>query len=436
MDPTFLVGIGPMSSDEITSTPGSASTAPPTLSAQESAGSTELWWRPFTRRSSMVARQLMAGSSCRANPATTPRVPHRAKRRRDEPPGPGSDRQKGGSGYTYCEQTRVTGPGRNRVPQDPADQGFQVLRGCSHLSLGTGSRWSSAPTGSGKSNVVRRAISLGAQGPGAPQRSGSQKMDDVIFVGTQTAQLGRAEVSLTIDNSAGLLPIEFTEVTITRLLFRSGDSEYAINGVPCRLLDIQGSSSPDGVGRQQHVIISAGNIDGVLNARPGAPPHHRRGGGRGEVPPPQGAGRTSSAGHRGQPDPDQRPAPRGPSAAASARASGRRRSTPREPGLELTALRVHLAGRELVRWKGPARGVRPDPVRSAGRGPEAPGHPGRPRPSDPGCWRPSCRPWAVDVGDLLVRYRRVSEKAQGQVAAGRTALQPRARARIVPSARR
>src|SRR5205823_7634957 len=80
--------------------------------------------------------------------------------------------------------------------------------------------------------------------------------------------LGRAEVSLTIDNSTGLLPIEFTEVTITRTLFRSGDSEYAINGVPCRLLDIQDMLSDTGVGRQQHVIVSQGQLDAVLNARP------------------------------------------------------------------------------------------------------------------------------------------------------------------------
>ncbi|MCB1031731.1 MAG: hypothetical protein KDA95_10365, partial [Acidimicrobiales bacterium] len=87
--------------------------------------------------------------------------------------------------------------------------------------------------------------------------------------GTQKRQaLGRAEVSLTIDNSAGLLPIEFTEVTITRILFRNGDSEYSINGVPCRLLDIQELLSDSGVGRQQHVIISQGQIDAVLNARP------------------------------------------------------------------------------------------------------------------------------------------------------------------------
>ena len=123
------------------------------------------------------------------------------------------------------------------------------------------------PNGSGKSNVVD-AIGwvLGAQAPSAVR---SQKMDDVIFAGTQKRPaLGRAEVSMTIDNSSGLLPIEFTEVTITRILFRNGDSEYSINGVPCRLLDIQELLSDSGVGRQQHVIISQGQIDAVLNARP------------------------------------------------------------------------------------------------------------------------------------------------------------------------
>src|SRR5688572_25420047 len=95
------------------------------------------------------------------------------------------------------------------------------------------------------------------------------KMEDVIFAGTANKPaLGRAEVSLTIDNSSGLLDIGFAEVTITRTLFRSGDSEYAINGVPCRLLDIQELLSDSGVGRQQHVIVSQGQLDAVLNARP------------------------------------------------------------------------------------------------------------------------------------------------------------------------
>jgi len=123
------------------------------------------------------------------------------------------------------------------------------------------------PNGSGKSNVVDAiAWVLGAQAPSAVR---SQKMDDVIFAGTATrAALGRAEVSITVDNASGQLPVEFSEVTITRTLFRSGESEYAMNRAPCRLLDIQELLSDVGVGRQQHVIISQGQIDAVLNARP------------------------------------------------------------------------------------------------------------------------------------------------------------------------
>src|SRR5437660_3835237 len=124
------------------------------------------------------------------------------------------------------------------------------------------------PNGSGKSNIVDAvAWVLGAQGPRTVR---SSKMEDVIFAGSgRRPALGRAEVSLTIDNSAGLLPIDFTEVTITRTLFRSsGESEYAINGAPCRLLDLQELLSDSGVGRQQHVIVSQGQLDSVLNARP------------------------------------------------------------------------------------------------------------------------------------------------------------------------
>src|SRR4051812_14916988 len=124
------------------------------------------------------------------------------------------------------------------------------------------------PNGSGKSNLVDAvAWVLGAQ---STRSLRSTKMDDVIFAGSgNRTALGRAEVSLTIDNSAGLLPIEFTEVTITRTLFRSsGESEYAINGVPCRLLDVQDLLSDSGVGRTQHVIVSQGQLDSVLTARP------------------------------------------------------------------------------------------------------------------------------------------------------------------------
>ena len=146
-------------------------------------------------------------------------------------------------------------------------KGFKSFADATTLQLEPGVTVVVGPNGSGKSNVVDAiAWVLGAQAPSAVRTS---KMEDVIFAGSsKRPALGRAEVSLTIDNSAGLLPIEFSEVTITRILFRNGDSEYAINGVPCRMLDIQELLSDSGVGRQQHVIVSQGQIDAVLNARP------------------------------------------------------------------------------------------------------------------------------------------------------------------------
>ena len=146
-------------------------------------------------------------------------------------------------------------------------KGFKSFADTTVMELEPGVTVVVGPNGSGKSNVVDAiAWVLGAQAPSAVR---SQKMDDVIFAGTEKRPaLGRAEVVLTLDNSAGLLPIEFTEVTVGRTLFRSGESEYSINGVECRLLDVQELLSDAGVGRQQHVIISQGQIDAVLNARP------------------------------------------------------------------------------------------------------------------------------------------------------------------------
>ena len=146
-------------------------------------------------------------------------------------------------------------------------KGFKSFAEATTLELEPGVTVVVGPNGSGKSNVVDAiAWVLGAQAPSAVR---SQKMDDVIFAGTASRPaLGRAEVSLTIDNSAGILPIEFSEVTVKRTLFRNGDSEYAINNVPCRLLDVQELLSDARVGRQQHVIVSQGQIDAVLNARP------------------------------------------------------------------------------------------------------------------------------------------------------------------------
>lgn len=146
-------------------------------------------------------------------------------------------------------------------------KGFKSFADSVDLELEPGVTVVVGPNGSGKSNVVDAiAWVLGAQAPSSVR---SQKMDDVIFAGSsKRSALGRAEVSLTIDNSDGVLPTEFGEVQISRTLFRSGDSEYALNGVPCRLLDIQDLLSDSGVGRTQHVIISQGQIDAVLNARP------------------------------------------------------------------------------------------------------------------------------------------------------------------------
>lgn len=123
------------------------------------------------------------------------------------------------------------------------------------------------PNGSGKSNVVDAlAWVMGEQGA-KTLRGG--KMEDVIFAGTSTkGPLGRAEVILTIDNADGALPIDYTEVTISRTLFRNGGSEYAINGENCRLLDVQELLSDSGLGREMHVIVGQGQLDQVLHATP------------------------------------------------------------------------------------------------------------------------------------------------------------------------
>ena len=145
-------------------------------------------------------------------------------------------------------------------------KGFKSFADLAVLDVEPGVTVVVGPNGSGKSNVVD-AITwvLGAQAPSAVR---SQKMDDVIFAGTaERPALDRAEVSLTIDNDARLLPIDLTEVTISRTLLRTGESEYSLNGTACRLLDIQELLSDASVGRQQHVIISQGQIDAVLNAQ-------------------------------------------------------------------------------------------------------------------------------------------------------------------------
>src|SRR3954463_3744076 len=123
------------------------------------------------------------------------------------------------------------------------------------------------PNGSGKSNVVDAiAWVLGEQG--AKSLRGGNREDLFSAAPPGPPPLGRAEVSLTIDNSDGALPIDYAEVTISRTMFRSGGSEYAINGSPCRLLDIQELLSDSGIGREMHVIVGQGQLDAVLHANP------------------------------------------------------------------------------------------------------------------------------------------------------------------------
>ena len=146
-------------------------------------------------------------------------------------------------------------------------RGFKSFASATTLEFEPGITCVVGPNGSGKSNVVDAiAWVMGEQG--AKSLRGG-KMDDVIFAGTSgKAPLGRAEVILTIDNADGALNIDYSEVTISRTLFRSGGSEYAINGEPCRLLDVQELLSDSGIGREMHVIVGQGRLDNVLHATP------------------------------------------------------------------------------------------------------------------------------------------------------------------------
>ncbi|MET7641692.1 chromosome segregation protein SMC [Streptomyces sp. NPDC005438] len=146
-------------------------------------------------------------------------------------------------------------------------RGFKSFASATTLRFEPGITCVVGPNGSGKSNVVD-ALSWVMGEQGAKSLRGG-KMEDVIFAGTTgRPPLGRAEVSLTIDNTDGALPIEYSEVTITRIMFRNGGSEYQLNGDTCRLLDIQELLSDSGIGREMHVIVGQGQLDGVLHADP------------------------------------------------------------------------------------------------------------------------------------------------------------------------
>ena len=146
-------------------------------------------------------------------------------------------------------------------------KGFKSFASSTTLQLEPGITCIVGPNGSGKSNVVDALAWVMGEASAKSLRGG--KMDDVIFAGTSgRPPLGRAEVVLTIDNADGALPIEYAEVTISRTMFRSGGSEYAINGNPCRLLDVQDLLSDSGIGREMHVIVGQGQLDTILHATP------------------------------------------------------------------------------------------------------------------------------------------------------------------------
>ena len=146
-------------------------------------------------------------------------------------------------------------------------KGFKSFADRSRLVLESGVTVIVGPNGSGKSNVADAVLwVLGEQSAKALR---GNSMEDVIFAGSSARQaVGVAEVDLVLDNSDGTLPLEFSEVTITRRMFRNGESEYLINQSPCRLMDVQELLHDTGLGRDTHSIISQGRIDEVLNAKP------------------------------------------------------------------------------------------------------------------------------------------------------------------------
>jgi chromosome segregation protein len=146
-------------------------------------------------------------------------------------------------------------------------RGFKSFASSTTLHFEPGITCVVGPNGSGKSNVVDAiAWVLGEQG--AKSLRGG-KMEDVIFAGTSARPpLGRAEVILTVDNADGALPLDYTEISLSRLMYRTGESEYSINGTPCRLLDVQELLSDSGIGREMHVIVGQGQLDSILSGRP------------------------------------------------------------------------------------------------------------------------------------------------------------------------
>ena len=197
-------------------------------------------------------------------------------------------------------------------------RGFKSFASATTLNFEPGITCVVGPNGSGKSNVVD-ALSWVMGEQGAKTLRGG-KMEDVIFAGTSgRAPLGRAEVVLTIDNSDGALPIDYSEVAISRTMFRNGGSEYAINGNVARLLDIHELLSDSGIGREMHVVVGPGTARFDLAGDAGKSSWlHRRSRGRTQASQTQGESRPQARGVRSEPQPAGGPDQRNPTAAQAA----------------------------------------------------------------------------------------------------------------------
>jgi len=146
-------------------------------------------------------------------------------------------------------------------------KGFKSFADRVHMALEPGVTSVVGPNGSGKSNISDAVLWVLGEQSAKTLRGNS--MEDVIFAGSSARQaVGVAEVDLVLDNRDGTLPLEFSEVVITRRMYRNGESEYLLNNSPCRLMDVQDLLHDSGLGRDTHSIISQGRLDEILNSRP------------------------------------------------------------------------------------------------------------------------------------------------------------------------
>ena len=146
-------------------------------------------------------------------------------------------------------------------------KGFKSFADRSVLSLEPGVTAIVGPNGSGKSNISDSV--LWVLGERNAKNLRGQVMEDVIFAGSSARKsVGVAEVDLVLDNSDGSLPVEYTEVSVTRRMYRSGESEYLINGSPARRMDVLDILHDSGLGTGTYSIISQGNLDSILQSKP------------------------------------------------------------------------------------------------------------------------------------------------------------------------